>query len=510
MILPVRLRLPFFVCLGAGVLSLAGCDLFTSPEKRVLRAEQLIAQGAYGEAAIEIKIALDKDPGNPRALLSAARVSLQQGRFDATEKALSDARAADAPAANVESLRAQLMFARGDYAGLLADLDSGMRNLAAEQRTELRLRALGAADRCAEALPMARSVLAQDSERSFARVVLAECLARRGNVAAARSELEAAVASNDSEAQCWLALGGIRRAMGDKAGAETAWHKAAATAGGKLSVPQLIMIHTALAELQVERGDVVALRATQAALLAVAPDNMVSEYLGANLELLDGKAESAAGSLQRLLAAYERFRPARVLLTSALLAQNNFEQARQQIAVLAADASSPASLKAAAGEIARLDVADAAREDHWIRLAAVHAALGQPVMARAALDKALEIAPQSRVAAVAIAHLQIQTGDIATALNAATVLVKSFPEDPQVLNLLAHAQSVSGDHRTAAATLEKLQALTPTAAYAMAMHTQRKLGGVAEPNAPLELWLAAHPNDIGIRVVLRRNAARRR
>ena len=73
--------------LGASLLLAAGCDLFTAPEERVARAEQLIASGAYSEALVELNVAIEKSPNDARAQLALARVSLQLGSADSATRA---------------------------------------------------------------------------------------------------------------------------------------------------------------------------------------------------------------------------------------------------------------------------------------------------------------------------------------------------------------------------------------------------------------------------------------
>src|SRR6187399_456675 len=163
----------------------AGCDIFTSTEARLARGERLLAAGSYSEAIVELKNALDAEPKNARALLGVTRASLQLGRLDAAEKALADARAAGAPAREVDALHAELRLGRGEYDQLRAELDGDTLKLSDDARADYRLRLAGASGDCATVLTAARALLAADAKRPGARVALAECLARRGSFTAA-------------------------------------------------------------------------------------------------------------------------------------------------------------------------------------------------------------------------------------------------------------------------------------------------------------------------------------
>jgi len=488
--------------LASVLLAAAGCDIFTSTQARLERGEKLLAAGAYTEAIVELKNALDSEPKNTRALLGVARASLQLGRLDAVDKALADARAAGAPAAETDAVQAELRLARGEYDKLRAELDGDSLKLSDAARAELRLRLASASGDCATVLTLARAQLAADAKRPGARLLLAECLARRGNFAAARKELDTAVAQDEHDAAAWIAMGRLRQVRGDRRGAEEALHKAAKNAAGRLSVPQQTMMYSALAQLQIERGDVAGLRETRAAVLAVAPGSVVAEYLGANLDLLDGKLEPAAATLQRLVSAEAKFGPARLLLTSALLAQNKLEQARQQLGGLINDLPNSVALKAADQELGKIDAAKSSTAEYWLHVALVQAALDQPAMARKALESALKIDPKSRAAGIGLAQLELRVGDNTAALARANELAKGAPDDAGIALLLANAQSANGDHDAAVATLEKLYGQSPKNSLAMAIHEERKRASLGNQNAVLEGWLKDHPGDRVIRFAL--------
>ena len=108
------------------LLSVAGCDVFTSPAERVARAERLIEQGAYGEALVELNIALEKIPNDPRAELALARASLQLGSADAATHALEVAAAGGADKATVAELRARVLLLEGKFDALLAATDDAV------------------------------------------------------------------------------------------------------------------------------------------------------------------------------------------------------------------------------------------------------------------------------------------------------------------------------------------------------------------------------------------------
>lgn len=493
-------NLAIFVAL-VPLIALAGCDLFTNADTRVARADQLLESGAYSEAMVELKTALDDQPANARALLLLARTNLQLGRYDPALKALADARQAGAPDAAADEVQASLLLARGQFDELSAALSSGSLALADSERDVMRARMLVAQDHCDQALPMARSRLAADVAQPELRVVLAECLSRRGNTDGALAVLQAATAATPDRAALWLARGRLQQVLGDKRDAEASWLRAAELAPGQLSVPQQAVMYSALADMQIAAGNVEGVRRTHRAMLAIAPGSPITGLLAAQLQLLEGKQEEAVSSAQRLVSADAEFAAARVLLVSSLLSQGTLEQARQQVALLVGKQPKATNLQAAGELLGSMDPDAGHEPDYWVRVAAAQSSLGQPAMAKVALERALKLAPDSLPAATALAGLELRMGDTDAAMKRAAQLVKQFPEAPAPLAVLADARAIKGEYALAAENLESLYSREPSAALAAAAHRVHTLGKLGGEHRLLERWLAAHPEDAAIRTL---------
>lgn len=481
------------------VMVLAGCDALKNADERVDNAERLIDRGAYNEATVELRNALDDDPNNARALIALAHANLQLGLLGEADTAIATAVDAGAPAAEVDPLRVRLLQARGQHQDALARLDDEGLAIPVLARKELRIRSLVATNQCAVALPEARARLAADKNDSTARLAIAECLARRGNVAGAVREIDAAISADPKDAQAWLALGRVRRATGDREGAEAAWLEATRVADGRISVPQLATAFASLADLQVERGDLDAVRATHKALVKVAPESLLAELILAHIGMLEGKPEAAVATLQRLMVRNPQFEGARAQLVSALVAQGTLEQARSQLR----DIQQPvpnANLKIAGELLRSLDPADSSKEGYWARVAALQTALGQPANARLALLRAIELAPDSKDAALTLARLDLRLGATKRALDRLADLVEKHPDDSEVVIAHAMALSAAGEHAEAARSLASAQAKAPTAGGALVLHQARQAAGLPDANVPLEQWLARNPDDANVRM----------
>jgi putative PEP-CTERM system TPR-repeat lipoprotein len=80
---------------------------------------------------------------------------------------------------------------------------------------------------------------------------------------------------------------------------------------------------------------------------------------------------------------------------------------------------------------------------------------------RSALDKAVAANPSSTPLRLARISYDIRRGDGKAALGAAQAALTAIPRDPQITDLLATAQFMSGDTNQAAATMKQLVAMQP-------------------------------------------------
>lgn len=478
----------------------SGCDLFRSSEERRSRAEELLAKGSYSEAMVELKNVLADKPGDGRTMLLVARANLQLGNFDAAAKALDSADAAQADANTLFGLRAHLLLYQGKHQELLALLD-GNQALSAKNPS-LRAQALSGLDRCVEAVPLARTLVVADSADTAARVVLAECYARRGNRARGLRELQAGVAATPREAVLYMALGRMQQLLGMRSEAEMSWEEATRLAGGQLTVPQQAVLYSALADLQIARSDAAALRETYQQLLHLAPNATITALVGARALLMEGKANEAVAALRPIAIDVSSLPVTHSMLASAYIVQGNFEQARQEIAWI--DQNAPNALLHEALEQG-FDLATTESqegEEHWMRIAALQAALGQIDQARLALAKAVSAAPNSPRAMLVLSRLELSAGNSARASEIAAALAQKFPGDPRVISVRADTLAMSGNFDDANSLLGGLGARDPSASLSIAIHRVRVAGKLADANEPLQSWLTNNPHDLAVRALL--------
>jgi len=494
------MKSPALACILTAVLLTGGCDLFTSANDRLARAEASLARGEYNTAMVELKNVLSDEPKNPRAHLLVARVSLQLGNFDAVFKSLDDAAASNADARAVKTLRAQALLRAGKLKELQSLLESGEPQ--PEGAQTLRLQMLGARGQCVAAIPLAREAIAADAGNHAARMVVAQCYGRLGDNARAMHELEAAVAESPNSAEAWLGLGLTQQLLNRRADAEKSLAKASEHAAGQLAVPQQAVLYSGLADLQIARNDIDGLRVTHRKVLEVVPQAPFTELLGARLLLMEGKTDEALASLRRLVVAVPELGQAHVLLASAYLLQGSFEQAGQELSWLEQNAKQMLQENAARMSFDALVKAKRDTEEYWVLLGAVQSSLGQFDQARIALAKAEKLAPQSLRVAGGLAQLEMRAGNVERAQQIAADLVRRFPENPAVVALNADVLVAAGKHAEADALLQQVFAKAPTSAMAIARYRLRVAGKLPDADAPLRSWLESHPQDLAVRAML--------
>ena len=317
-----------------GLCLLTGCDVFTSPGERVERAEQLIAKGAYSEALVELNVALEKSPDDARAQLALARVSLQLGSPDAATRALDVAGKSGADAAQLAELRARVLLLQNKHEAVLVATEPG-KGIPSPARELLRLRALTALHRYPEVIELAHSVETNADTAAVVNVSLAEGFARLGNASGAHSLLDDTVKEYPGAAEAWLARGRLQQIEGRLPEAQESLARALDAAGGQLTLMQQLNAASALADIQLARGDLDAARATHQQMVRLAPEGALAGVLGARVMLAEGKTTEAVAAFQELIARHADVDEVRVALASAQLENGTLQQALQQASALA-------------------------------------------------------------------------------------------------------------------------------------------------------------------------------
>lgn len=276
--------------------------------RRLTRAQPLSAEGHFrlgrvviGSdptlAAKELRRAVELDPGHVDARISLADLFQQQGKPDLAQDALRDAFERSGNDTQVGERLYHVLLEGGDLAGaarLLRRLDGDWREASVRLRLGTFLLQLHEG---ADALRIARSVLAKEEGYQPARLLEARSLAQLGRRAEAVTACLSVPAGDDSyfEARAFAAD------LDGKSGAPQDGLKVLAEALGKH--PSTPLLVTAAASLNEQLGDFDAARKLVDSALEKHPSDEGLVYARANLEDLAGDPDRGVVIMQKLLGA---------------------------------------------------------------------------------------------------------------------------------------------------------------------------------------------------------------
>jgi Tfp pilus assembly protein PilF len=255
-------------------------------------------------------------------------------------------------------------------------------------------------------------------------------------------------------------------------------------------------------DIQLGRGDLAGAKESLALAVKIAPQAGLTALLDARLRLADGDIASGEPLIAALVGRAPDFEAARIVWASALLAVGKREQALSEATQLARRRQEVANL-AAATEVMRAGVAlPAGTEEFWLNNARAQMLLGQPALARQALDNAEVIAPESTRVAIERIRLEINGGNAAGALRRAQALVARQPDEHVAMLLLAQAQRYSGDLNASLETLRRVHAHQPSAGTAALIFTASRELGTEDGFTVLKAWTDSHPEERALRLML--------
>lgn len=458
------------------VAMMSGCDALVSPEERLARANEALAEGDWNRASIELRKALVKSPEDVPARLLLARVALHNGDLDGASREIGTARAHGAEASVLSALSVDLRLARGEADELLADLEGGKLTLPEPDKSIARGRAYLQVARPGEAQAAFEAALAQDASSQAARLGAAQALAALGRIDAALEALDALLRAAPTNAEALSFKGEILLRRGEPEAAGRAFDEAARQMTAlPLSKQQVIVgggVRAALAH-----GDIPGAEQRYAALRGLAGDTPFALMLGAQLALGKGDYTKGIADLQRVVRMLPDVAYARMMLGAAQLSRGNLQQAESELAaVVRAAPDNLEARKLLARARIQLNRPDAALE------------VLSPALGTDAVD------PQIHEL---MSAAQLKAGDRARALQTLEQSVNSPARTPQLELELAAAYLASGRNQDA---LKLLRALPPERGGvrrdALLIAAATAQGGPGMGRAEVTAALRERPRDV--------------
>jgi putative PEP-CTERM system TPR-repeat lipoprotein len=299
--------------------------------------------------------------------------------------------------------------------------------------------------------------------------------ARTGQLGHAQGLLQQALQINSHHVPTLMALAQVEAASGDAAGAEGSLRNAL-----KLD-PASAPLRLALADLLIQRKS---LSEAQALLAPIddAREPAAVQLSLARLELKRGDVKQATATLDRTIAQ----QPGRADLINE--AGTVLLQAKQYAPALTRFTK--------ATELAPDNAV------YWVNAGRAQFALHDINAARDAFDKAAQLQPQWLVPVSALVTVDIADRNFQSASGRISQYLMVHPHDPDALALQGDVDWVSGQRAAAQTAYIEAQQRRPTASVAVKLFRGRVAAGQANPEQPLQQWLALAPADRVIRTTL--------
>jgi len=477
---------------------------------KLLQGAVNLASGNYARAEMYLKSVVLGDPDNVQArkMLAAARLGLQQpqGALDVLRPAQDGADASVLAMLGQASVRAGAYDDGLDYLerSLVADPD----NPSVQLELAAGYLASGAVDRAIAAL---EAVPAQeDAELMRRELLLVLALARKQDWAGARSRAQALAERFPDQPMTHNLSGSVELAAGDLAAARAEFERAAALQpDGVTPVLNLALVDAA-------NGRQQDAYARLAAFLDRSPDNMLALLALAELDERRGALPQAIERLRRAGAAHADAMQPRLALARVLMLSGDNDgalgAAQEALKIKPDSAIAQTTLgvvqlslgrnEEALASFRRTAAAMPRSAEAQYNIARALVGLGRRVQAREALERALGEDPAHIGAGSLMAKLALESGRPEEALAIAERLEQAHPESAVPSMLRGDVHAARTQYAEAAKDYSTALARAPDRGLVVRLYEARHAAGAADARDALTDWLAAHPDDVSVRLVL--------
>ena len=477
---------------------------------RLLQGAVSLASGNYAHAEMYLMSVVGSDPGNVQArkMLAAARLGLQQpqGAIDVLRPALD---AADAP---MLAMLGHASVRAGDYDDGLEYLERSLRADPGNPSLQLELAAgYLAAGRVEQAISALQAVPAgADADLLRRELLLVLALALKQDWNGARTHAHALTERFPDQAMTYNLSGSVELAAGDPQAARAAFERASELQ------PDAATAVLNLARVNYVQGQPDAAYARIAAFLKRRPDDLLGLLALAELEERRGNDASALVNLRRACAAHTDAVQPRLALARALMRAGDYEGAlapAQEAVQLKGDSAQALTAlglvqlalgrsEEALGAFRKVSAQTPRSADAQYNIARALLVLGRRVQAREALERALTLDPGHVGAGAAMAKAALENGRPEDALAIAAQLEHAHPDSAVPDTLRGDVHMARSQYAEAAQNYGAALARAPDRSLVVRLYEARHSAGASDARAPLTDWLAAHPDDVAVRLAL--------
>ena len=511
-------------------------------EQHLQKAQGHIKAGQANAAIIELKNAIQKDPGNVAARKLLGEIYLRSGNGPAAEKELKAAQRQGSADAELAVLLGRSYLLQGKFDDVLKDTNATESDDEKMRAEVLQMR--GAAQlglrQVAEAMRSFEEADRLNPQDARSKVGLAQALLTQGKAAEAEAEVDTALKRVPDSSEANVLKAELRRMQKDSDGAIQHFNAAIKANPGNVAA----LLGRATVLLDLNRDDEA--QADIQGVFARVPKHPIASYLSAfalakkkdyqgAFDALQGAGsalgnhypsllllgavnyalnnlEQSVDSLSRYVQAVPNNLRARKLLAAALVRKNEAQRAidvlKPVIEQTPDDAQSLSLMGAAYTQLRKVAeatsyyerAAEAAPETASVRtqLALSHLATGQTDRAIGDLESAVDLDPNASQAGVMLALVKMRQGDFDGALQAAEALKDRMKDSPLPLNLIGAAYLGKGNVAEARKTFEAALKQSPDFHPARMNLAQIELrdGKIDEARAQYETIIKQDPKHV--------------
>ncbi|HEY5810631.1 MAG TPA: XrtA/PEP-CTERM system TPR-repeat protein PrsT [Povalibacter sp.] len=459
------------------LMSIAGCDRFTSVETRMTRATASLEAGNHQAALIDVRKALDTQPDNIDAQLLLVDVLAASGETQSALTQLDRAVTSGATPAASEIRRIKLLLTLGDLENLKKALDTST-TLTPAQHDLFDGRLLLLARRPDEAQAAFERALSADPNLTDAALGRVEALATQGRSDEALQAVASVLTRDPTSGRAWILKGSLSAQAGDFTAAAQAMTSAIENGRG-LNQMELTQAHALRIESHLAAGQLEAARSSLAALETTAGGSPITSLMRAKVALADRDTTTAVNELRKFTQAVPQHMTGRLLLASALLEQGSTEQA----------------LAEAVRNVAEFGDKDEPR----LALAGIQLRLSRAADAEETLQPLIARSPPNPLAIAMMAQVRIQRGEIVAGVSLLEQSVAEQPGNARLQLQLAAAYLSTGEAKRALDMLASIHDNELAAARdRLRVIATAAMKGAATAEKELDAAVARHPTDVDL------------